>query len=159
MKRIILTAIFLVLMLFPLEARAGVLDFMDGIALGAGINQGTSNQADESFTLSIKLREEPWQYGFDICKSEDIGGIGVNKFGFVWGSWQTDFDRREIQDYGIYAGGGAGILLLEDDLVDWPAGPFVLLGWDFSNTAGLEGKVGYFGSNFWGTALFYWYFE
>jgi len=145
--------------MFPSIASAGVLDFLDGVAIGAGINQATVNDADELYTLSFKHRETRWEYGLDLCMSEARGGVGDDNFAFVWGSWLEEFDRPDWQDYGIYVGAGAGAFVLEDDLIDWPAGPFAVLGWDFSNQAGLEGKVGYFGENYWGTALFYWYFE
>ena len=147
------------LLVFPSTLHAGGLDFLEGIALGAGVNQATDNDADELYTFSIKHRETRWEYGLDLCMSEASGGGGDDNFAFVWGSWLEEFDRPDWQDYGIYVGAGAGVFVLEDDLIDWPAGPFVVLGWDFSNQAGLEGKVGYFGENYWGTALFYWYFE
>jgi hypothetical protein len=142
-----------------LPAYAATLDFMSGLAVGVGINQATENQADESFALSFKSRETRWEYGLDLCMAEDFGGVGDNNFGFIWGAWLEEFQRPEWQDYGIYVGAGAGVLLLQDDLVDWPAGPFAVVGWDFSSQAGLEGKVGYFGENYWGTAMLYWYFK
>ena len=159
MRTIFLSVLALIIFLFPMPSKAGGFDFMDGLSLGAGINQGTSNDADERLAISLKLREKNWEYGLDFCQSEDVGGIGKNDFGFVWGSWLADFQRPPHQDYGIYAGAGAGAFILQQDLIDWPAGPFLVLGWDFSTDAGLEGKVGYFGENMWGTAIFYWNFE
>ncbi|HDS30800.1 MAG TPA: hypothetical protein ENN67_07125 [Firmicutes bacterium] len=150
---------FSLILLIPLQSRAGDLDFMDGLAIGAGINQGTKNEADESFALGLKARQGRWQYGVDFCMSEDRGGIGKDNFVFVWGGWLQEFDRPDWQDYGIYVGGGVGFFLLESNLIDWPAGPFAIVGWDFSSQAGLEGKVGYFGKNYWGTAMLYWYFN
>ena len=155
---IYLCAAVLICMMAPQPAHAGALDWLDGIAIGAGYNQGTDNDANESFTLSLKARERHWEYGIDACMSDDRGGVGDNNFGFVWGAWIEDFKRPDFQDYGIYVGAGAGAFVLEDELVEWSAGPFVILGWDFSSQAGLEGKLGYFGENYWGTALFYWYF-
>lgn len=128
-------------------------------SVGVGVNQGTDNEADETFCLSFKERLPKWEYGLDICMAEDRGGVGDNNFAFVWVSWIDDFQRPEWQDYGFYGGGGAGALLLSDELVEWSAGPFVLMGWDLSPQAGLEGKVGYFGDSFWGTANLYWYFR
>ncbi|HEX9746040.1 MAG TPA: hypothetical protein VGB30_11505 [bacterium] len=148
-------AIFL---LTAVPASAEVFDFMDGISLGAGFNQGSDNDANESAAFSIKIRQPDYQYGVDFLMSEDRGGIGDNNFGFVWGTWYTEFKRAPNQDYGFYAGAGAGAFFLEDDFIDWPAGPFAMLGWDFSTQAGIEGKVGYFGENMWGTAIFYWNF-
>ena len=146
-------------MVVPSTANAGALDWLDGLAVGAGYNQATGNDTVELFVLSLKTRERHWEYGADLCKSHAIGSMKENHFAFVWGSWLEDFKRPDWQDYGIYVGAGAGAFLLEDDLVEWPAGPFVVLGWDFSSQAGLEGKIGWFGENYWGTALFYWYFE
>jgi len=151
--------LFVATLIASTPAWAGELDFLDGIAIGAGMNQGTDNDADETWALSAKMREGHWEYGVDICRSEGFGGVAVDRFGFVWASWIEDFQRPEWQDYGIYVGGGAGVFVLQDELVDWPAGPFATIGWDFSPQAGLEGKVGYFGENYWGTALLYWYFE
>lgn len=131
-------------------------EFFKNISFGAGVNQGTSNQAEESFSISVKDRVSRWEYGLDICASKDRGGVGDNKFAFLWAAWREDFHRPTWQDYGIYAGAGAGAFILQQDLIDWPAGPFILIGWDFSSQAHLEGKVGYFGENYWGTALFYW---
>jgi hypothetical protein len=155
---ILITAIALGL-LYPSAARAGELDFLSGIAVGAGINQATENAADESFALGLKAREGRWEYGVDFCMSEAAGGVGDDNFMFVWGAWINDFSRPDWQDYGIYAGAGAGAFFLESDLIDWPAGPFAVVGWDFSPQAGLEGKVGYFGENIWGTGMLYWYFQ
>ncbi len=143
---------------FPISASAGALDFLDGMAIGAGYNQGSENDANESFVLSFKTRETRWEYGIDFCRSEGTGGVGEDNFMFVWGAWIEEFDRPEWQDYGVFVGAGAGIFLLDDSLIDWPAGPFLVLGWDFSDHAGLEGKVGYFGENNWGTGTLYWYF-
>jgi len=128
-------------------------------AVGLGINRATNNEADESFSFSVKERLPKWEYGLDLCMSEDRGGVGDNNFAFVWGGWIDDFHRQELQDYGIFAGVGAGAFILQDDLVDWPTGPFVIIGWDLSSQAGLEGKLGYFGENLWGTANIYWYFR
>ncbi len=155
----ILLGISLILILLPSPVLANDMDFMDGFALGAGFSQGTENAADESFAFSIKTQGHRWQYGVDFCMSEDRGGIGDNNFAFLWAAWTEEFQRPEWQDYGIYAGAGAGFLLLSDDLTEWPVGPFVMLGWDLSSQAGLEGKVGWFGEEMWGTAMFYWYFE
>jgi len=149
----------IVSLLAPSASYAGGLDFPPGMAIGAGVNQATGNEADESLAVSFKSREDRLEYGIDFCMSEGRGGVGDNNFVFVWGAWLEDFQRPEWQDYGVFAGAGAGFFLFEDDLVEWPAGPFVVLGWDFSPQAGLEGKVGYFGENYWGTALLYWYFE
>jgi len=153
------TAVLVFGLLFAIPAQAGVLDFMSGTSVGVGINRGTANEADESFTLSFKIREPRWEYGLDLSMSEDYGGIGDNNFGYIWGAWIEEFQRPEWQDYGVYVGAGAGIFILEDDLVEWPAGPFVVMGWDFSSQSGLEGKIGYYGENYWGTALIYWNFE
>jgi len=141
----------------PTLAKTG--NILGTFSVGAGINQGTDNQADESFCLSFKERLHKWEYGLDLCMSEDRGGVGDNNFAFLWLSWIDDFHRPNWQDYGFYAGAGAGLLILSDDLVQRPFGPFILLGWDLSSQAGLEGKVGWFGENFWGTANLYWYFK
>lgn len=140
-------------------ATAGALDFLEDYAVGAGWNQGTENDALEFFVLSFKYRGNRWEYGLDACNVEKRGEEGGSNFGFAWAAWIEEFDRPDWQDYGIFVGAGAGVFFLEEDLIDWPGGPFLVLGWDFSPQAGLEGKVGYFGENYWGTALFYWYFE
>ena len=149
----------LVILMLPLPAYANDLDFLEDFALGIGVNQGTSNDANELLAVGIKSRGLRWQYGVDFCMSEDRGGVGDNNFAFLWASWTEEFQRPEWQDYGMYVGAGAGVLLLSDDLTEWPVGPFVMLGWDLSTQAGLEGKAGYFGEEYWGTAMFYWYFE
>jgi len=151
----------LVILFFILATPAGAFDFSmpDNFAIGAGINQGTENEADELIAIGFKLREHRWEYGIDFCMSEDRGGEGDNNFGFLWAAWIEEFQRPDFQDYGIFAGAGVGAFVLEDDLTDWPAGPFVVIGWDFSSQSGIEGKCGYFGENYWGTAMFYWYFK
>jgi len=144
-------------LLLPTSANAA--NVLHGLAVGAGVNQATKNDANETFCLSLKSRSARWEYGIDACTSEYRGGVGRNNFGFIWGAWVDDFQRPDWQDYGIYGGAGAGFFVLQQDFVDWSAGPFLLLGWDLSSQAGLEGKVGYFGENYWGTANFYWYFK
>lgn len=158
LKRIIpLTITLLALLAFiPAPSHAGV---FDGWCLGVGINQATENDADESFAVSLKWRDKSWQAGVDYLTSEDVGGVGENNFMFAWGAMLYDFKRPEWMEYGIFVGAGAGMMVSDDDLIDWPFGPFAVLGWDFSSQAGLEGKVGYFGDNMFGTAMFYWYFE
>ena len=145
--------------LLPGPASAGTIDFLDGIAIGAGYHQAAANRADEYYTASIKIRGKVWEYGIDACNSEGSGGVSTDNFLFLWTGWIEEFDRPKWQDYGIYVGAGAGFFLLDDNLIDWPGGPFVIIGWDFSHQAGLEGKCGYFGDHYWGTAMFYWYFD
>ena len=145
--------------LFSLAVPAANAGVLDGWAIGVGINQVTENDADESLGGSIKWRDDSWEVGLDYLNSEDVGGIGENNYAFAWAAMLMDFKRPDTQDFGIFGGGGAGFLVADDEAIDWPAGPIVILGWDFSSQAGLEGKVGYFGENIFGTAMFYWYFE
>jgi len=145
----------------PGTAHAGV---FDGWALGVGINRATSNDLEEEFAVSLKWRDVAWEAGLDYLSTEprpeeSRAGEGPTEFMFAWGAWLIDFDRPEWQDYGIFAGAGAGVVIDDGDIIDSPLGPFIMLGWDFSTQAGLEGKVGYFGENIFGTAMFYWYFE
>ena len=152
--------IFFVAGLLPIApCQAGTLDFLDGIALGAGWNQGANNDANEKYMYSIKSRDKRWEYGLDFCRSEIRGGNGKDNFAFIWVDRLEELGRPKWQDYGIFVGYGAGFFMKESNLFDWPAGPFVIIGWDYSHQAGLEGKVGYFGENYWGTAVFYWYFD
>jgi hypothetical protein len=130
----------------------------NGFSIGAGINQATENQADETWAVGLKYRQPHWQYGVDVCMSEDFGGVGDNKFGFIWATYIEEWERPAASEYGLYSGIGAGAFFLEDEFVDWPAGPIVVMGWDWGRELGMEAKVGYFGENFYGTTLLYWYF-
>lgn len=159
MRTLLVISLSLAILLFGSPAMAQTSGMQGDLAVGLGYNQGTNNEADESFCLSVKERLLKWEYGLDLCMSEDKGGVGDNNFAFVWGGWIDDFHRQDFQDYGIFAGVGAGVFVMQDELVDWPAGPFVIIGWDLSPQAGLEGKLGYFGENLWGTANIYWYFR
>jgi hypothetical protein len=148
-------------LLFPSQARADDDEgIFEGLAIGAGINRATENNATEEFAFGIKYMASKWEYGFDFIQSGPPGlGPGSANSGFVWAAWLNDFKRTDWQDYGVYVGAGAGILLFQDNFIDWPAGPFAVIGWDFTERAGMEGKLGYFGENYFGTAMLYWYFE
>lgn len=162
MRRFIFsTMVFLIvsLMIAP-QAFADDDGGFDGIALGAGINRATENNATEEYAFGIKYMGTRWEYGFDFIQTGARGGVyGNANSGFLWAAWLEKFKRSAWQDYGVYVGAGAGMLLFEDDFVDWTAGPFVVIGWDFTERAGMEGKLGYFGENLFGTAMLYWYFE
>jgi hypothetical protein len=143
----------------PLPALAENSGF-EGLALGVGANRAAENMANENTAFGIKWRERHFEYGLDFIQAGAVGyGYGNSNCAFLWASWLEEFDRPGWQDYGIYVGAGAGTILGEDEFVDWQAGPFIILGWDFTARAGLEGKLGYFGENIFGTAMIYWYFQ
>jgi len=157
----ILTAIaaFIILTVGASPAMAELDYHHDGFAVGAGINQAMENQADESWAAGIKYRTPHWEYGLDACMSEDFGGVGDNNFGFVWVAYIEEWERPAFSTYGLYTGIGAGMFFLEDEFVDWPAGPIVVMGWDWGDEITVEGKVGYFGENYFGTTMLYWNFQ
>ena len=129
----------------------------DGLAIGFGINQASENNADESLALGIKYRYHTLAGGLDYCMSEGPGGVDSTSFMFAWIAWMEEFSRPEESTYGLYGGLGLGYMMLEDEeLMDSPFGPFVITGWDLGEEITVEGKVGLFGENKWGTAMLYW---
>ncbi len=145
-------------LVFPNAAMADAIYYHNGYALGVGANIASENDAREEFAISFKYRSYHWQYGIDHCTSAGAGDIGTTEYQFLWVSYIEEFKRPADSDYGIYAGlGGGGFLGLEDDFLENPFGPFLLVGWDMSDWIGLEGKVGTFGRNYWASALIYWY--
>jgi hypothetical protein len=155
---VLLIAILLAGLLVPAVASAELEYHHNGLAIGVGFNQATQNEADESFAASIKYRRYHWEAGFDACMSEDFGGVGDNNFGVAWLAYIEEFNRPADSTYGLYAGLGAGMFILEDEFIDQSVGPLAVAGWDWGDETGSELKAGWFGDSFWASLIVYWYF-
>jgi len=154
---LIIVVISTVFLLLPTAAMAKFTYHHNGFAIGAGVNQASENNADESLAFGLKYRHNTLAGGLDFCMSEGPGGEGSTMFPFVWVAWMEEFSRPEESTYGLYGGLGVGYMLLEEEeLMDSPVGPFVILGWDLGEEISVEGKVGMFGENKFGTAMVYW---
>ena len=155
----LLAAVIFLWILFPSAANAETVYYHNGFALGVGYNLASENNTLEDMAFSLKYRHNHWQYGIDHCLSEAVGGVGDTQYQFLWVSYIEEFKRPEWQEYGIYAGIGAGGMVgMDYGFLQRRYGPFALVGWDITSYAGIEGKVGWFGRNNWATGMVYWYF-